>query len=543
MSKSRLSGIAAVTLALASMLLLGCRWYALGDDVFGARGASSWKVTLAVSGVLTGEEGFVATVLPPDFRQQHVFAEHFQSRELAAPKGKGTQRREAVWRRGNLERGPRPFLLTYTFHCRIGMPRPSPGMVQTTKELDAPPAEGDMLKPTSLIESDHKEISSQARALLGDEMVTPLDQVQALLDFTAGLPNEPTLNSRSALECLRNGQGDAADKSRLLVALCRNRGVPARLVSGLNLGETKGRHLHWWAEAWVNQQWWPMCPTHRHFGPRDLPKKYFVLQIGEGDAVRVRGGQVDYEFDTQDLHSPFGPQQSDEGAAAPLKSFWQKISLFSLHAADQQLVKFLLLLPVAALVVSICRTVIGVSTFGIFSPALLGMMFLGTTWAALPWVVAIFVLTILIGWLMRRVLDNFHLLQVPRISAMLTLIVVFLIGVIVAANSFGVLVARFITLFPLVILTHLVERFWTVETEDGTTTSFLTLLGTLVVAFAVGLVVTPPIVGDTLFAFPELLGVVFAAQLLLGRYMGYRLAELYRFRDLLAEAHLPAKAS
>jgi 7 transmembrane helices usually fused to an inactive transglutaminase len=34
---------------------------------------------------------------------------------------------------------------------------------------------------------------------------------------------------------------------------------------------------------------------------------------------------------------------------------------------------------------------------------------------------------------------------------------------------------------------------------------------------------------------PETLGLVAAAQLLLGRYTGYRLLELYRFRDLAEE--------
>jgi hypothetical protein len=36
-----------------------------------------------------------------------------------------------------------------------------------------------------------------------------------------------------------------------------------------------------------------------------------------------------------------------------------------------------------------------------------------------------------------------------------------------------------------------------------------------------------------MFRFPETLGVVIAAQLLLGRYTGYRLTELYRFQDVI----------
>jgi hypothetical protein len=42
-----------------------------------------------------------------------------------------------------------------------------------------------------------------------------------------------------------------------------------------------------------------------------------------------------------------------------------------------------------------------------------------------------------------------------------------------------------------------------------------------------------------LFRYPETLGLVMAAQLLLGRYTGYRLSELFRFRDFLRPRPLP----
>jgi hypothetical protein len=35
--------------------------------------------------------------------------------------------------------------------------------------------------------------------------------------------------------------------------------------------------------------------------------------------------------------------------------------------------------------------------------------------------------------------------------------------------------------------------------------------------------------------YPETLGFIMAAQLLIGRYTGYRLLELFRFRDLIVE--------
>ena len=111
----------------------------------------------------------------------------------------------------------------------------------------------------------------------------------------------------------------------------------------------------------------------------------------------------------------------------------------------------------------------------------------------------------------------------------------FLIVMIVVASHNEIGGMQYIGLFPLVILTHLVERFWTVETEDGMPASFKTLLGTLVVAVTVSLALSSNAVSSWMFRYPETLGLVLALQFLLGRYTGYRLTELYRFKDLVRE--------
>jgi hypothetical protein len=79
----------------------------------------------------------------------------------------------------------------------------------------------------------------------------------------------------------------------------------------------------------------------------------------------------------------------------------------------------------------------------------------------------------------------------------------------------------------------MIERFWTLEMEDSAAASFRTLLSTLLMALTIGFLLRIPAVERHLFRYPETLGIVMAAQLLLGRYTGYRLSELVRFRDLV----------
>jgi hypothetical protein len=134
---------------------------------------------------------------------------------------------------------------------------------------------------------------------------------------------------------------------------------------------------------------------------------------------------------------------------------------------------------------------------------------------------------------MRRVLDHYHLLQVPRVATMLTLIMIVLISAVVAANLFGAPTTRYISLFPMIILCGMVERFWTLETEDSTRASFRTLFQTMLIATVIALVLGRAEIVQHMFRYPEMLGLIMAAQLLIGRYTGYRLMELFRFRDFL----------
>jgi hypothetical protein len=192
-----------------------------------------------------------------------------------------------------------------------------------------------------------------------------------------------------------------------------------------------------------------------------------------------------------------------------------------------------LLLPIAALIVCIFRNIIGLDSFGTFAPALVGLAFRDL--GSLPGIV-VFLSIVLIGWIMRRVLDRYHLLQVPRKAFMLSLVVLVLIGGILAANYHDLPATKYISLFPMVILTGMIERFWTLEVEDGTSSSFRTLLGTLTIAATISLFLSLHAVVRHMFRFPETLGLIMAAQLLIGRYTGYRLSELFRFKDLIEES-------
>jgi hypothetical protein len=80
-----------------------------------------------------------------------------------------------------------------------------------------------------------------------------------------------------------------------------------------------------------------------------------------------------------------------------------------------------------------------------------------------------------------------------------------------------------------------IERLSIVWEERGGSEAVQEGLGSLFVAAVSYLVMSLDVVEHLVFIFPELLLVLLAATLLLGRYRGFRLFELMRFRALSRE--------
>jgi hypothetical protein len=529
MSRTTLCSITAAVLALAALGVMLLRHQALGKEIHIPAGPGTYKVTVVVRGKSQGN-GKVQMLCPLDIHKQHVFREEFASEQMTPRPADNHphDRRQILWSQ-KAGGGKGPFEARYEFFCCVDMHPPTAPMLKLAHQLYEAPRGGEYVQAEPLIDPHQPNISALARGLT-ENLDRPAEQVGALYHYVADKVATDAAAGNvavSAVACLEANRGDAAAKSRLLVALCRSRGIPARLVTGLTLAQRNEQTAHYWVEAWVGNHWMPMCPVHHHCGM--VPATYLVF--GYGDLNFVRGHNVrDLDFGCLVEHRPVAEPPAD--SASWLQRLFRTISLDAPPPGERHLIEFLLLLPVAALIICVCRNVIGMQCFGTFAPALIGLAF--REWESLPGIL-VFVSIILVGWGLRRVLDRYHLLQVPRSSFLLSLVVLLLLATIVAANMEDLAFTRYFSLFPMVILTGMIERFWTMETEDGTFSSFKTLMSTLVIACLITLVIGRRLVIDQLLHYPETLGFVMAAQLLIGRYTGYRLLELWRFRDFVDE--------
>ncbi len=201
-------------------------------------------------------------------------------------------------------------------------------------------------------------------------------------------------------------------------------------------------------------------------------------------------------------------------------------SLFTLPVEAQNTFKRLLLVPIGALVVVLLRLFVGLKTSGTFMPVLLAMAFVETK--LLPGI-AMFLLVVSIGLLVRSYLSRLNLLLVARISAVLIVVVGIMVYVAIFSYKLGLQQSITITFFPMIILAWTIERMSILWEEDGPKEVFIQGGGSLIVAVMAYFAMINKTLGYITYNFPETLLIVLAFIILIGRYSGYRLSELYRF--------------
>jgi hypothetical protein len=131
------------------------------------------------------------------------------------------------------------------------------------------------------------------------------------------------------------------------------------------------------------------------------------------------------------------------------------------------------------------------------------------------------------------VLDELKILFIPKLAIILSCSVICMMALVIVSAHKGAQQTYYATFLPLIIMTWTVERFTIAQIEDGTRAALSTALGTMVVAVSVYWILKMHAVQIYFFAFPELILVVIALLLLIGRYNGMKAVELWRFRELI----------
>ncbi len=219
------------------------------------------------------------------------------------------------------------------------------------------------------------------------------------------------------------------------------------------------------------------------------------------------------------------------------------VNLLINNGIPDNTIALLLLLPVIATIVAFMKQIVGVTTFGIYTPSIITLSFLiiGMHAGLLTLVAAI-----TIGALVRPALKKVRMLFIPKMAVVITIVSLFLFLIIIASTYLGLFNAEFlsIAIFPMLILSTLVEKFVSVKTDKGLSSATILMTSTVLVAilayFMVGGEVNLGIVTfkldfikNLIMSYPEIVFLLIIVNFLLGRWSGLRVLERIRFREVL----------
>lgn len=337
-------------------------------------------------------------------------------------------------------------------------------------------------------------------------------------------------------ETLHTGKGSPLIKAKLFNIMARRKGVPSRIVVMARMPDLKEVQdtkirFTFANEVFLNNKWIPIDTNRGYFGER--PDSFMVIHRNYEEVEKlISKKRVSYSIQADRAKINRYNRAEFRKEVVKSDSIFSKISLYRLPLPLQTMFTTILLIPIGTLVLSLARNILGVPTFGIFTPILLALFFKETSFG---FGLLFFAVVVGIGIFERYILDKFYLLAVPRLSIILTLIILLMIGYAFFSVDLTSISQKHLAFFPIVIVTTIIERLSIQLAEEGIINTLKTLLGTLVISVLVYSLYFISPLEMFIFTNPELLLTIIGLLILVGKYKGYRISEFIRFRDLVRQ--------
>ncbi|PIR54189.1 hypothetical protein COU75_02025 [Candidatus Peregrinibacteria bacterium CG10_big_fil_rev_8_21_14_0_10_42_8] len=198
------------------------------------------------------------------------------------------------------------------------------------------------------------------------------------------------------------------------------------------------------------------------------------------------------------------------------------------HGVSSQTVILLLMLPIIATILAFFKQVIGITTFGLYTPSIVALSFLALGWQ----IGLLFLLFILItGYATRAFMRKWRLLYIPKVAIILTVVsltVLILLGI----GAYVGITLSGDTIFVLLIMSTLAESFLQVKSEEGWKAASFGIGETVLAALFCVFIVQWAFLQSLILAYPELILFTVLINIFLGRWTGLRLVEYFRFREV-----------
>ena len=135
-------------------------------------------------------------------------------------------------------------------------------------------------------------------------------------------------------------------------------------------------------------------------------------------------------------------------------------------------VVLLLMLPVIATIIAFLKQVVGVTTFGLYTPAIITLSFMAL---GLKFGLIILFIILFTGAILRQALEHVRLLHIPKVAIIFTISSFIILLMLGLATYMGVSELATIAVFPMLIMTTLAEKFASAQSGNNRRISDLLL--------------------------------------------------------------------
>ena len=195
-------------------------------------------------------------------------------------------------------------------------------------------------------------------------------------------------------------------------------------------------------------------------------------------------------------------------------------------------VVLIVLFPAIVALIAASRHLLGLKGFGVFTPAIVAVGFLATGIVAGVVLFGVIILSATFGRVMIRKLKMPYM---PRMSLLLWWVSMVVLGLVVGSVYIpmtGILTQ--LSIFPLLLLILLAEKFIDVQTTRGMNEAIEMTVETLILASVSYFVMELESVQKFVLTYPEMLIVGIAMfNVFLGKFSGLRLNEYLRFKSIM----------
>lgn len=498
-----------LTLIVALLIIIGVgaavyKNRVLGFSFLPDKHEKRWTVEAAISFTADGGPVTVSMNMPDERNNMTVQDEQSIEKDYVFEKKNG----RFIWKKKDAKGKQTIFFRATAYHKDSEFPK----TVMPPEKNDLPVFEGSFKEAADTIVSESVK-SGEGSAAVAIRLLSILNS-----------PDSP-----EAQQLLKQSD-DYGGKLNLARSLLQLAGIQSQSVKGLWLDEeNRNQKLKGYIEVFENKNWILINQLTAEIENR---KDFLVWQYNDESILEITGGsgsKISFSTISGNVFARRAAIERGKLAKSTLIDF----SIYSLPVAEQNAFKLLLLIPIGALIIVILRNIVGIATSGTFMPILIAMALLQTS---LLTGIALFLIIVSIGLVLRSYLSHLNLLLVPRISAVLVFVIIIYVAISVISIKIGFEAGLQVTFFPMIIISWTIERMSILWEEEGPKDVLIQGGGSLFSASIIYLVMQNALINHLTYAFPELLLVVLAVIIMIGSYSGYRLTELRRFEPLTKES-------